>query len=206
MCIENKKTLIIDFDILNKSIKTIFGIKEKVAEDKESWKEDKLDKLIINLSKNIDLICGIDVLFQDGDKIEKEKIINILNKLKNSYEIILLDTSSECFMEYTKELINESDLAIFLTEPNLIELKKSRRLLEIYVNEWKINKEKINIIFNKCNKNSIDNNILKNLFMDFKILGQIKTNENYNYMINKNFNYINKNLKTEYKNIIQKIC
>ncbi len=203
LAFENKKTLIIDFDILNKSIKTIFGVKEKVAEENEGW--NKIDNLIIKISKNLDLICGIDVIFQNGDKQEKQKIISILDELKNKYDVILLDTSSECFIDYTKEIIKYSDLAIFLVEANLIELKKSKKLLEIYINNWKIEKEKINIIFNKYNKNSIDNCILKKLFLDFNILGQLKLDEKYNYMINKNTNYINKNLKEEYEKIKEKI-
>lgn len=186
-------------------MKTIFGVREKVAEETTSWNENNLEKIAISISKNVDLICGIDILFKDGYKIEKEKMISILNSLKSKYEIILLDTSSECFMDYTKELVNESDFAVFLAEANLIELKKSRKLLDIYINNWKINKEKIKIVFNKYNKNSIDSNILKNLFCDFNILGFIKANDNYNYMINKNYNYFNKELKNEYQKIIQKI-
>lgn len=205
MAFENKKILIIDFDILNKSIKTIFGVKQKIAEEKENWGNNNLNNFIINISKDVDLICGTDVIFKDGKKQETEKIINILEELKKEYEIIILDTSSECFMEDNKGIIKYSDFSIFLVEANLIELKKAKRLLEIYVNEWKINKEKINIIFNKYNKKSIDNNILKKLFSDFNILGYLKLNENYNYMINKNINYINKDLKDEYKKVTEKI-
>ena len=205
LALENKKILIIDFDILNKSIKTIFGAKEKVAEENEIWDENNLENLIFKINKNIDLISGIDVIFQNGNKIEKEKIKNILNNLKNKYEFILLDTSSECFMDYTQEIIKKSDFSIFLTEANLIELKKSKKLLEIYIKEWKIEKEKIKIIFNKYNKNAIDNKLLKELFSEFKILGYLTLNQNYNYMINKNNNYLNKELKDEYKKIIEKI-
>lgn len=205
LAFKNKKTLIIDFDILNKSIKTIFGVKEKIAEENENWDKEKIDNLIIKISTDLDLICGIDVIFKNGDKQEKEKIIEILNELKNKYDVILLDTSSECFIDYTKEIIKYSDFSIFLVEANLIELKKAKKLLEIYINNWKIKKEKINIIFNKYNKNSIDDKILKNLFLDFNILGQLKLDENYNYMINKNTNYINKKLKEEYERIKEKV-
>lgn len=205
LAFKNKKTLIIDFDILNKSIKTIFGVKEKIAEESEIWSKEKTNNLITKISDNLDLICGIDVIFEDGNKQEKEKIIEILNELKNKYDVILLDTSSECFIDYTKEIIKYSDFAIFLVEANLIELKKAKKLLEIYINNWKIKKEKISIIFNKYNKNSIDNNILKNLFLDFNILGQLKLDENYNYMINKNTNYISKELKEEYEKIKEKV-
>ena len=205
LAIKNKKILIIDFDILNKSIKTIFGVKEKIAEEKEFWDNNKLEKIVIKISNNIDLISGIDIIFEDGLKVEKKKVIKLLDNLKNNYEFIIIDTSSECFMDYTKEIIEYSDFSILLVEANLIELKKSKKILDIYINNWKINKEKINILFNKYNKNSIDNEILKCLFNDFNILGYLKANENYNYIINTNTNYIDKNVREEYEKIINKI-
>ena len=34
-------------------------------------------------------------------------------------------------MDYTKEIIKNSDMALFLVEANLLELKKSKKLLDI---------------------------------------------------------------------------
>jgi hypothetical protein len=84
-------------------------------------------------------------------------------------------------------------------------LKKSRNLLNIYINNWKIKREKFNIIFNKININSIDEKILKNIFSDFKILGKLKINNNYNFIINKNIKIISNKIKKEYLKIINKI-
>jgi hypothetical protein len=43
----------------------------------------------------------------------------------------------------------------------------------MYIEKWKINKEKINIIFNTYNINSTQISILKNTFNEFKILEKI---------------------------------
>ena len=77
----------------------------------------------------------------------------------------------------------------------------------MYINDWEINKEKINILFNKENENSIDENILKNIFSDFKILGYLKENKKYNLIINKNYNnnFVDKKIKREYIKISEKI-
>ena len=86
-----------------------------------------------------------------------------------------------------------------MSEANLIELKKSKNLLDIYINKWKIKKEKINILFNKVNSNSIDSKILKTLYSDFNILGKIKLSNNFNLIINNNLKIIDKKVKKQFK-------
>ena len=199
----NKKILIIDFDILNSSINSIFGIKKKRTKNNNIKFNNDIKKLIVKVDKNIEMLCATKILVDEKYKRIKEEFSNVLLELRSKYDLIIIDNSSECFFEYTKEILNKSDDIFFLVEPNIIELKKSRNLLDIYINKWKIKKEKINIIFNKININSIDDKILKMIFSDFKILGKIKININYNLIINRNFKFINKKIKKDYLKIIK---
>ena len=199
----NKKILIIDFDILNSSINSIFVIKNKRTKNNNIKFNYDIKKLIVKVDKNIEMLCATKILVDEKYKRIKEEFSNVLLELRSKYDLIIIDNSSECFFEYTKEILNKSDDIFFLVEPNIIELKKSRNLLDIYINKWKIKKEKINIIFNKININSIDDKILKMIFSDFKILGKIKININYNLIINKNFKFINKKIKKDYLKIIK---
>ena len=199
----NKRILIIDFDILNSSINSIFGIKKKPIKKNNIKFNNNIKNLIVKVDKNIEMLCATKILVDEKYKKIKEEFSNILLELKNKYDLIIIDNSSECFFEYTKEILNKSDTIFFLVEPNVIELKKSRNLLDIYINKWKIKEEKINIIFNKININSIDDRILKTIFSDFKILGKIKININYNLIINRNFKFINKKIKKDYLKIIK---
>ena len=202
--IKNKKILLIDFDMFNESLNTAFG-KKKIYKTIINEKENNIFNLIIKINKNVDTLFATDILFNDNLSIDKNKIKNILNSLKEKYELIIIDTTSECFFDYTKEIFKNSNLIIFLTESNLIELKKSKKLLDIYINKWNIKKQKFNIIFNKQNINSIDNKILKVLFSDFKMLGKLKLNINYNLLINNNFKIINKKIQKEFTKIIKKL-
>ena len=210
---ENKnKILIIDFDILNNSLHTILGIKKYPEKIKNKIKnnnlltEIKIEDLIIKIKNKIDLISGINLLFDSKYKISSIKIKNILEKLKQIYEIIIIDTSSECFFDYTKEIIKNSNVNIFITEANLLEIKKAKNLLNIYINDWNIPQNNFNILFNKYNENSIDISILKNIFSGFSILGKLDINSKYNLLINKNnINSLEKNLKNEYLKINKKI-
>ncbi|MCI8345806.1 MAG: AAA family ATPase [Clostridia bacterium] len=207
----NYKVLITDFDILNNSLHTLLGVNKYPEKIKNKIKNNTLinnkiniKELIIKINKNIDLISGMNLLFDSKYKISSSKVKNILEELKENYDYIIIDNSAECFFEYTKNIINNSDLNIYLFEANLIEIKKAKNLLEIYNKEWNIEKNKINLLINKYNKHSVRDKIIKNIFSDYKILGKINFNEKYNLLINKNYKQ-NKLVKKEIKKGYEKI-
>ena len=186
-----KKILIIDFDILNNSLHTILGVKKYSEKISKKIKENNLIKdkiglkeLKIKINKRIDLISGINLLFDSKYKINNIQFNNLFNDVKKFYDVIIIDTSSECFFNYTKDIIKKSNINIFIVEPNLLEIQKSKNILKIYKEEWNIDNNKINILFNKFNKNSIDINILKIIFSEYNIIGKIDINNKYNLIIN----------------------
>ena len=175
------------------------ALKNNLIKDKIGLKELK-----IKINKRIDLISGINLLFDSKYKINNIQFNNLFNDVKKFYDVIIIDTSSECFFNYTKDIIKKSNINIFIVEPNLLEIQKSKNILKIYKEEWNIDNNKINILFNKFNKNSIDINILKIIFSEYNIIGKIDINNKYNLIINKNANKIDKNIKKEYLKIIEK--
>lgn len=209
---EKQKILLLDFDLLNQSIHTILGekiIPKKLAKKLKNnyqYEVKNYHEFIIKINSHLDFICGKNILLPK-EKLNIQKLDNFLEKIKKEYDLILIDISSECFLDYTKFILQKSDSILFLTEANLLEIKKSIHLLDIYLKEWNIKKEKINIVFNKYNKNSIDEKILKNIFIDFNILGKISFNKNYALMINKNMKnyFLSKKEKREHEKIINNI-
>lgn len=71
----------------------------------------------------------------------------------------------------------------------MIELEKAKGILEIYKYDFQIPNNKIKIIFNKSNKFQISTEILKEVFEEYQILGNIKYSVDYNLYINKNTKY-----------------
>ena len=103
--------------------------------------------------------------------------------------------------------MKNSDICLFLIEANLVEIKKAKNWLNIYTNEWKITKNKIHILINKYQEDGIADNILKNIFSEYNIIGKIKLNKKYNLLINTNYQkkYFDENIKKEYEIISKKI-
>ena len=128
----------------------------------------------------------MNLIFDSKYKLSYKKLKQIVEKLKEEYNYIIFDTSSECFLDYTKEIINISDETIFISGANLLEIKKSQKLLDIYTKDWEINRRKFNIVFNKCTNKSVDDEILKEIFGNYTILGKIELNDYYDLLVNKN--------------------
>lgn len=198
-----KNVLILDFNFINSSIHSILGLKKyPIKKEKKCY---EMKDLIIKVQDNIELLSGLDLLYDEKMLINENKLLEILNILKKEYELIIIDTSSECFYKYNKKIVENTDKSIFLIEPNISEIHKSINLLKIYIENWKIEKNKISILFNKYNNYSIDYAILKNIFSEFNILGKIDLNDKYTEMINKNKIELNKKIKNEYLKINNKI-
>lgn len=216
---KNKKSiLIIDLDIFNNSIHTLLGVEKypqsivnEIEKYKINYKQNddvnKIRNIILRVDKNINLISGIDLIFNNGIEMNKNKLIEFIKKEKENYDAIIVDTSCECNFEYTKCISKISDKLIFLSEANIIQMKKTINLLNMYLKEWNIKKEKINIVFNKNNSESLDEQIVFEIFKDYKIIGEINYIKYYNTLINNNMKniFIKNNIKNQYMKIQKKL-
>lgn len=178
---QNIHTLIVDFDIINNSINMLFKVPKYNNEYKT---ENYPDQCIRKVDKYLDIFCGIDLLFNEDNKISYEKVKELFENLRSKYDLILVDTSSETTLKYVKTVLLNCDKIIFLIEPNLLDIKKAENLLEIYIEDWEIPLGKFNIILNKVNSASIDDEILMNIFGKIKIIGKLNFSTSYMVFVN----------------------
>lgn len=173
----SSNNLLIEFNSnLNQDISTIFNI------------EDRND--IQKLDKKIKFISTNKIL----------KVENIFNK--NNYENIIIDLGNKIENKDKIKLLESSQKIIILLEPNLLGLKKCKNILYYYINELKIKKESFVLLINNKAKDSIDKKIIKNIFKEIKIIGEINNIDKYNKLINNKFKNINLIIdKKEMKNI-----
>ena len=181
--IENK-SIIIDFDY-NYTNKYIFNLKnnKKIKE--------KIEDYIIKINSNLDYINILE------NRFNKEKINYIFDKFKKEYKNILIDISNN--YKYLDFIIKNSNKKILLLEPNISEIKKTEKILKKYNKYLK----EYFIVLNKININSIDENIIKKIFKNKKIIGKIKYSNKYNLLINSKFKEIIG--KKEFLKIIKKL-
>lgn len=195
--VENKKVLLIDFDLEENNIRTILKIRKKPNESND------IKEKILNISKNLDVLCHLDSFFKTQEPISFFQIQEMINEIKNNYDLIIIDTSSRLEKDYTRKVFYNCDEILFLIEPNILGIKKAKSMLEIIEEDWNISNSKIKIIVNKAGIYQIDDTIIQELFSEIKVVGKIKYNDVYNLMINKNIE--KKEVKKEYEKICKKI-
>lgn len=205
---KKNKILIIDMDFYTNSIETLFGVKNrKIKNENYNQKNEtnNFENLILKINSKINLISNIDEIFPQNN-IEEITILKQLEKLKEKYDYIIIDTGSQN-ENYMQIIFDKCNKIIFLTEPNLLQIKKAKNILNKYINELQLEKEKIFILFNKVKKDTICFNILKDVFSNYNIIGKINFIKNYNILINQNMKsiFLENKIKNQYKKIAYRI-
>lgn len=190
---KSKKNLVINFNEKNNDIFFILNKRNNEYSDKNIIEKNE------NLNSKINIIDG--KIFLESGKFNKEKF----EKINANYDRIYIENYFENDNEIEQEILKISNEIIFLSQPNLLEISKSKKILERYINRYLIEKEKINILFNKYNKYSIDENLLKKIFFEFDFIGKIKFNNKYNLLLNGQAFLNLKKIKKEYFKIYKKL-
>ena len=119
------------------------------------WDEYKKQDEKINLSSINDFIKKIrnNIYFLSGlnflinyKNYDIKKIIFEINKIKNNYDFILIDTNSNIFLEENIEIFNFCDQLILLNNADDIEMNKTEKINNFLLNNIKIDNKKINVI------------------------------------------------------------
>lgn len=169
---QGKKTLIVDFDIYNASINTLLGISKYTKKDMLN-----IENQIIRISPNLDAICAMDLLFNNNNTVDYINLEQMITNFKIDYDVIVIDTTSDYKYKYLPRILNIADGIVFLMVPSIVELKKSNNLLEVLLEDFKIDNKKFQIVLNKVNNYSVDKMVINKMFSNMKITGNVKYDE-----------------------------
>lgn len=189
---KNKKVLIVEDNIKNKSI---FNLYKKELKETEEYNK-KTENKIIKIKNKIYLLDINKYLI--NNKKDKIKIVGEINKIKNNYDYIFIDMQNITSYKIYSKTIQET---LLILTPNVLEINKIKKFI---IN----NKTQIKTILNNYNKNSISEKIIKENFKNkIKIIEKIENNKNYNLTINNNLNieFIDNKTRKKYFKIINNI-
>lgn len=195
------KILIINFNEKNNDIFFIFS-KEK----NRNFTNQKSQSFISEEEKNIEKVCKkISILdgkfLIENGNFKEEKF----KKIIKSYDIVYIENGIHNYIKCKDKILKLSDKIVCVCEPNIINISKTKKILECCVNNYFVDEEKINILLNKYNKYSIEENLFKKIFFNFNIIGKIKSNNRNNYLINTKYKNVPNKIKKEYQKILEKI-
>ena len=173
--------------------------KYKKFNQKNKYKTNKMNFFIkqnkIKIKNNIYLIKNLDKLFykSKNKKINYNKLINyFFYILKIKFDYIIIDLGCNSDVKLNKIIMEKSDNICLLSIANILGIKKLIKINEIYVKD-KVNLNKINIIFNKYTNYSINIDILKKYFKEFKYIYKISYYKRFDNLINRENKYISCN-------------
>ena len=157
--------------------KDSYKLKKEIKHEEQSYKSQNKKNMknyysknqlpITEIKKNIYVFSAIEG--QENQIIEEIKI------WKEKYNIILIDIEDE-MKNYFNILLDELNKIIFLTEANILQIRKSKIYLREFQNKYKIENEKINMVFHKITQQTLSINVLKNTLKNYNFLGKINEN------------------------------
>lgn len=190
------KILVIDFDTLAGNIDELFDINKipqnveinididkkcglNYAADlisKNRFDSNVFDEIVIR-ENDIDILTGNTSLYYCQDVLCEAVYEKILEAAKEKYDFIILDTSSNIFLDSTRWCLQKATKILFVMENNYLNMKKATQFLDIVVNTWGVLKTKIELIINKEIYTGIGRELIESILEDYKIIGKIKNGE-----------------------------
>ena len=173
--------------------------------DKKTFDTDILEKSAIKVKKyeNLSIITGNTSVSVCKNVLSYEHYNKILDKAKQLYDFIFIDTSSNIFLDSTQFALTIANKVIFVTEANNVCINRTQRLFNEVYKAWGIDENKLQIVINKANKYSVEKTIVREIFDKYKILSFINYDEKYTRQLNCKRPYITDNECFEYEEILE---
>ena len=187
-------TLLIDMDIQNPAldiynnidgeVNALYYVMEEVDNDcfnssvlKEFSKRERENRRLSFLTNNLDM-------YECQNRIAPS-YYNILYKeaIKN-FDITLLDMPASPLLDVVPFSLSKSNIIFFVINPNFISIRQAHKYLDLMINVWNINKDKIKLIVNKTSKDSLSIKQISSMLKDYDICLEITRDDEIEQVIN----------------------
>lgn len=220
------KVLLIDFDTINSGVNQFFGIKRSPknpdyilpsdknsslnymvdAIDKRTFDSNIFEKYVVKSKQyqNLDILTGNKSLYVCEKVLSIEYYSRILEKAKELYDFIIIDTSSNVFIDSTQFTLLNSNKIFYIAEPTYISFERTFRALKEIFPIWGVNNKKIQLIINKYHKKSISKSVIEEMMKEVPISAYISFSEKYDENLNIGKPYVLEN-EFEYIGILENL-
>ena len=221
------KILLIDLDIVNASVNRFMGERREPnnpeyilpknknsslnymidAIDKRKFNANTFDKYVIKSKQfpNLDILTGNKSLYVCKNILGFEYYLRILENAKSIYDYIIIDTSSNIFLDSMQFSLLNSSKAFIIAEGNYVSLERTSRLLMELFPVWGVMDKKIHVIINKYGKKSLSKTIINEILKGYQVAGYISFSDKYEDVINSSNINLPKELESEYTPILEKL-
>jgi len=185
------KVLLIDFDTISGSIEDFFGVNRIpqkpeyiLSADKASslnYMVDAIDKRIFDNNfferyvvkvpncKNLSVLTGNNSLYVCQNVLNQEYYSKILDKAKSLYDYVIIDTSSNIFLDSTQFSLINSNKNFFVINPTYLSIKKAINTIDKTYKSWDVNLKNLSIIVNKYKNEYIDKIVIEELLGEYNL-------------------------------------
>lgn len=136
--------------------------------------------------ENVKVVTGNYSLYDCQHTLNTEYYSKILDKAKELFDFMFVDTSSNLFVDSTRFVLKNATTIMFTTEATYLGLRKTRTMLDLFVASWDVSPSKIKIVINRIDENSLDNEAIKEILKEFEVVGFINYNTKHQLCLNKN--------------------
>ena len=176
----NVSIALLDMDIQNPSI-DIFnnidnnsdGLTQMIDDlDKRRNVSDIIDKYMIKDKDNKKLwyMTNNASIFDIQNKFSNKYYEKIYTGIMEKFDFSVIDLPSSPFLDVVPYTLTECDNIFFVINPNYVSIRQAIKYIELLTKLWNISKDKIKIIVNKAQKNSLENVQIENLLEGYEIL------------------------------------
>lgn len=194
----NIKTSLLDMDIQNPSLdiyNDLCGagnILSKIVDDidKSSTLDDIISKYLYkdNDNKNLWLMSNNASIYECQNKFSPIYYKKIFDACKKKFDYVIVDLPASPFIDVVSYTLSEADQIIFVLNPNYISVRQAVKYLELITKLWLVPKEKIHIVINKYQNNSLDVLQIESFLEEYSVIANIK----YDIMLEGYINALNK--------------
>ncbi len=187
-------TLLIDMDLQNAAIdiynnltnapNSLNCLMEEI--DNDSFNREVLLDYTSKGEKNgkLSFITNNVGVYECQNRLSKNYYEKLYDEAEKTYDTIIIDMPSAPFLDVVPFSLMQSDKILFVLNPNFISIRQAIKYIDLMVNVWQIDKEKIFLIINKNTNDSLTTKQVEAMLRDYTVLFKLEETRNVEKIIN----------------------